>query len=96
MYVNISLDNSLSPNHRQAIMVTNAYLFLIEDPGTILVMEIDNIKITFSLKKMFWSCHMHIGSLNVLTHWGLVTPYGDMDLGQFDSSYGLLPDDTKP
>ena len=45
-------------------------------------MEINNIKITFSLKKMFWSCHMHIGSLNVLTHWGLVTPYGDMDLGQ--------------
>ena len=31
-----------------------------------------------------------------LTRWGLVTPYGDRDLGQHWLSNGLLPDGTKP
>ena len=31
-----------------------------------------------------------------LTHWGLVTPNDDRDLGQIGSGNGLLPDGTKP
>ena len=31
-----------------------------------------------------------------LTHWGLVTPYGDIDLVNIGSGNGLLPDGTKP
>ena len=31
-----------------------------------------------------------------LAHWGLVTPYGDIYLGQHWLSYSLLLDDTKP
>ena len=34
--------------------------------------------------------------LNELTHCGLLTPYGDRDLGQNWLSNGLLPDGTKP
>ena len=32
----------------------------------------------------------------MLTHWGLVTPYGDIDLVNIGSGYGVLPDGTKP
>ena len=55
----------------------------------------------FSLKKM----HVKMSSakwrpssfcLNVLTHWGLVTPCGIIQLGQHDSGNGLLPNSTKP
>ena len=31
-----------------------------------------------------------------ITHYGLVTPYGDMNLGQIGSGNGLVPDGTKP
>ena len=30
-----------------------------------------------------------------LTNWGLVTPYGDIDVSQLGSGNGLLPDGTK-
>ena len=38
----------------------------------------------------------HWGRLKLLTHSGLVMPYGDMDLGQIVWDNGLLPDNTKP
>ena len=31
-----------------------------------------------------------------LSHWDLVTPFGDMDLANIGSGNGLLPDGTKP
>ena len=33
---------------------------------------------------------------NALTHCGLVMPYGDINLDQICSGYGLLPDSTNP
>ena len=38
----------------------------------------------------------HIHLKNILTHWGRVTPFGGIDLGQIGSGNGLLPDGTKP
>ena len=39
--------------------------------------------------------HVCLG-LNVLTHCGLVTPYGYIGLVNIGSGKGLLPDGTKP
>ena len=82
----ISSDNGLSPEQRQAIIWTNAGILLIEPLGTNFSEIFIGIQ-PFSFKKMYlkmasakWrpSC---LG-LNVLTHCGLMTPYGDRDLGQ--------------
>ena len=34
------------------------------------------------LKIMSWKYQLFCSGLSVLTHWGLVTPFGDIDLGQ--------------
>ena len=69
----------------QAIIWTNAGLLLIE-PSRINLREIP-IKIkTFSCKKICLKMSSikwlsFCPGLNVLIHWGLVTPFGDIDLG---------------
>ena len=82
----IGSDNGLSPGPCQAIIWTNAGILLIGPLGTnfseiLIVIEI------FSFKKM----HLKISSakwrpfcfgLNVLTHCGLLTPYGKISLSQ--------------
>ena len=81
----IGSDNGLSPGRRQAIIWTNATILLIGPSGTNLSETLIAI-CTFSFKKM----HLKMSGkwrpfclgLKVLTHWGLVTPYGDRDLGQ--------------
>ena len=42
------------------------------------------------------SCHQNQGHVSILTHCGLVMPYGDIELDQHCSGNGLLPDNTKP
>ena len=50
-----------------------------------------HLKISSAKQLPFWSIP------NVLTHCGLVTPYDDMDLGEwFGTGNNLLPDGTKP
>ena len=81
----IGSDNGLSPGRRQAIIWTSAAILLIGPSGTNLSETLIEI-CTFSFKKM----HLKMSGkwrpfclgLKVLTHWGLVTPYGDRDLGQ--------------
>ena len=38
----------------------------------------------------------HLTKACDLTHWSLVTPYGDIELCQHWLGNGLLPDGTKP
>ena len=38
---------------------------------------------------------VHADGLALLTHWGLVKPYGDEDPGSIGSGNGLLPDSIK-
>ena len=80
----IGSDNGLSPGRRQAIIWTNAGIFLIGALGTN-VSEILITIYTFSLKKI----HLKMSSgtrqpsclsLNVLTHWLLVAPHGVMEV----------------
>ena len=52
--------------------------------------EAMGIRWTPSEKSLFDSLVMQ------LTHYGLVTPYGNRELGQHCSGNGLLPDGTKP
>ena len=80
----IGSDNGLSPGRRQAIICTNAEILLIRTLGTNAGEILSEIH-TFSFTKM----HLKVSSakwlpfllgLNVLTHCGLMTPYGDRDL----------------
>ena len=82
----ICSDNGLSPGWCQAIIWTNAGILLIGHLGTNFSESSIRIQ-TFSFKKMQlkmssaeW-CPFCLG-LSVLTHWSLVTPYCDRDLGQ--------------
>ena len=77
----IGSDNGLSPGRRQAIIRTNAGILLIGTLGTNFSEILSEIH-TFSFKKM----HLKMSSgswrpfclgLNVLTHCGRVTHYGD-------------------
>ena len=82
----IGSDNGLVPGRPQAIIWTDAGMLLIGPLGT----NFSEISIdihTFSFTKM----QLKVSSakrrpfclgINVLTHYGLVTPYGDTDLGQ--------------
>ena len=82
----IGSDNGLSPGRRQAIIWTNAGILLIRTLGTNFN-EISSEIRASSFKKM----HFKMSSakwrpfclgLNVLTHYGLVTPYDNTRLGQ--------------
>ena len=83
----IGSDNGLSPGRRQAIIWSNAELLLNGPLGTNFSEFLIKI-LTFSLKKMRLKVssvkwHPFCLSLNVLTHCGLVTPYGNKNLGQY-------------
>ena len=103
----IGTDHGLSPERRQAIIWTNAGMLLNRRLGT----NFSEILIgnqTFSFKKM----HLKMPSVkwrpsclgfNVLTHCGLVMPYGRVSFHfltqiwvNIDSGNDLLPDGTKP
>ena len=80
----IGSDNGLSPGRRQAIIWTNAGILLIRNLGTNFSKILSKIY-TFSFKKI----HLKMLSgkwrpfclgLNVLTHCGLMTPYGISEL----------------
>ena len=82
----IGSDNGFLPGRRQAIIWTTASILLIRPLGTNFN-EISIAILTFSFKKIHWK--MASGKwrpfsfgLNVLTHCGLLTSYGDRDLGQ--------------
>ena len=49
-----------------------------------------------SLKMSNLRLQLHLPGTNELTHCGLVTPYGDINLGPHWLSNGLLPDGSKP
>ena len=75
----IGSDNGFSPGRRHAIIWTNAGILLIGPLG----MNFSEILIEiyiFSFKNMPFKCRQEIGghfvSASMLTHWGLVTPYG--------------------
>ena len=82
----IGSDNGLSPGQRQAIIWTNNGLLLLGSLGThfneiwnrIQQISLKKIHLKMSSEKCLPSC---LG-LNVLTHCGLVTPYGNRDLRQ--------------
>ena len=83
---NIGSDNGLSPGWCQAIIWTNAGILFIGILGTNFSEILSEIHV-FSFKRM----HLKMLSakwpqlclcLNVLTHCGLMTPYGNIDLGQ--------------
>ena len=76
----IGSDNGLSPERHQAIIWTNAGILLIGLLGTNFSGILTEIH-TFSLKKMHLKmssgkCRPFCLSLTLLTHCGLVTPYG--------------------
>ena len=82
----IGSDNGVSPGRRQAIIWTNAAILLNGPLGTNFSEILIGVQ-TFPLKKMHLKMlstkwHPLCLGLNVLTHWGIVTPYGDIELGQ--------------
>ena len=83
----IGSHNGLSPERRQAIIWTNFGILLIGTLETNFSEIISKIH-TFSFKKMHlktlsakWRPFCH--GFNVLTHCGLVMPYGDRDQGKW-------------
>ena len=96
----IGSNNGLSPGRHQAIILTNAEILLIGCLGTNFKEILIEIHI-FSFKKMHlkmlsWKWRPFCFGLNVLTHCGLVRPYGDIDRDSIGSGNGLLPDSTEP
>ena len=76
--------NSLRPS--EAIILTNAGKVLIRPIGTNVSEIVIGIE-AFSFNKMYLKMSFakwrpFCPGLNVLTHWGLVTQFGDIDLGQ--------------
>ena len=57
--------------------------------------ECGQIPEKWNTMKLVWGKYWDSTSY-VLTHCGLVTPYGDRDLVNIGSGNGLLPDGTKP
>ena len=77
------------------------YLFWLFCFTFIITYVIYVILISYRLKwnvALFWDWFIRgiFQLLSKLTHCGLVTPYGDRDLGQHWYRYSLLPDGTKP
>ena len=71
----IGSDNGLSPERHQAIIWTNAGILLIGPLGTNLIEMLNEMRLKMSSVKC---CSFRLG-LNVLTHCGLMKPYGDID-----------------
>ena len=82
----LSSDNGLSPGQHQVIIWNNAGRLLIGPLGSNICEILIGIQ-AFSFKEMYLKmlyakCHPFCRGLNMLTHWGLVTPHGDIELGQ--------------
>ena len=89
----LASDNGLSPGRRQAIIWTNAGILLIGPLGTNfseILIEINYIFIQENaFENVVWKMAAICLGLNVLTHSGLVLPYGSTDVGQHWLSWWL-------
>ena len=84
-YAIIGSDNGLLPDMYGTIIWTNSGTLVISPFGTnfseiwIKIQQFSYKKMSMNMSSAKWPfCLKHY----MLTHWGLVTPYGDRDLGQ--------------